>query len=87
MQNEVAADVKRRTQGKSLYLLLNELLMQPGLLNADSPWAAVKKAYHRVVLKIHPDKNRSGSPKTRMRSQELFKVVNELFLEQQARQG
>ena len=44
-------------------------------LNTRATRVQIKKAYHKLALKFHPDKN-AGSPRT---ASEKFKLVNEAY--------
>ena len=46
---------------------------------------ALKKSYHKIAAKVHPDRHATSSLAVRVQAEEVFKLISEAYAKEQAR--
>ena len=85
---QILADIRRWSHGKSIVQLLNDLNRElsptsaaTATLSHDSSVEEVSRAYKKTLLRVHPDKCGVADEEKRVRATEVFKVIHERFVQ------
>ena len=85
---------EQRTQG-DIYLMLQNAHLFTDIFATTDPLGgqklargdatALKKTYHKIAAKIHPDRHATSALQVRVQAEEFFKLLAEAYAVEQAR--
>ena len=72
---------------QSAHLFTDLFLVDPlgGAKLARGDAAALRRTHHKVLARIHPDRNASSTLNVRVQAEELFKLLGEAYARELAR--